>query len=80
MALAVGVAHALNDAYASFLHPLLPRIMENLGLSIAMAASLVMTLSLAASLLQPLVATGRIAMAASCSSSPGQSSPACSYP
>ena len=55
MALAVGVAHALNDAYASFLHPLLPRIMENLGLSIAMAASLVMTLSLAASLLQPLV-------------------------
>ena len=53
--MAVGVAHALNDAYASFLHPLLPRIMENLGLSIAMAASLVMTLSLAASLLQPLV-------------------------
>ena len=55
MALAVGVAHALNDAYASFLHPLLPRIMENLGLSITMAASLVMTLSIAASLLQPLI-------------------------
>ena len=53
--MAVGVAHALNDAYASFLHPLLPRIMENLGLSITLAASLVMTLSLAASLIQPLV-------------------------
>ena len=55
VALAVGVAHALNDAYASFLHPLLPRIMENLGLSITMAAALVMALSLAASVLQPLV-------------------------
>ncbi len=53
--MAVGVSHALNDAYASFLHPLLPRIMDNLGLSITMAASLVMALSLAASLLQPLV-------------------------
>ncbi len=53
--MAVGVAHMLNDAYASFLHPLLPRIMDNLGLSITMAASLVMALSLAASLLQPIV-------------------------
>ncbi len=55
VALAVGVAHFLNDAYASFLHPLLPRVMENLGLSIAKAASLVMVLSLASSLLQPLI-------------------------
>ena len=55
MALAVGAAHFLNDGYASFLHPLLPRVMENLSLSIAKAASLVMTLSLAAALLQPVV-------------------------
>jgi len=55
VALAVGVAHALNDAYASFLHPLLPRIMEDLGLSITMAASLAIMLGLGASLLQPLV-------------------------
>ena len=55
MALAVGAAHFLNDGYASFLHPLLPRMMENLSLSIAKAASLVMTLSLAAALLQPVV-------------------------
>lgn len=55
VALVVAVAHGLNDAYASFLHPLLPRIMDNLGISIAMAATLAMTLSLAASLLQPAV-------------------------
>ena len=55
VALAVGVAHTLNDAYASFLHPLLPRIMEDLGLSITMAASLVIGLGLGTSLLQPLV-------------------------
>ena len=54
VALAVGVAHALNDAYASFLHPLLPRIMESFGLSITMAASLAITLGLGISLLQPL--------------------------
>ena len=53
VAVAVGVAHLLNDAYASFLNPLLPRLMQNLGLSIALAASLAMTLSLASSLLQP---------------------------
>ena len=52
--MAVGVAHALNDAYASFLHPLLPRIMESFGLSITMAASLAITLGLGISLLQPL--------------------------
>jgi FSR family fosmidomycin resistance protein-like MFS transporter len=51
--IAVGVAHFINDAYSSFLSPLLPRLMENLGMSIAVAASLAMTWSLAASLLQP---------------------------
>jgi len=45
----------VNDAYAAFLSPLLPRIMEKLGLSIALAATLAMTLSLAASFLQPLM-------------------------
>jgi MFS transporter, FSR family, fosmidomycin resistance protein len=54
-AVMVAFAHALNDAYAAFLHPLLPRIMERLGLSIALAATLAMTLSLAASLLQPVM-------------------------
>ena len=55
VAVAVGFAHLLTDAYASFLNPLLPRLMQNLGLSIALAASLAMTLSLASSLLQPAV-------------------------
>jgi MFS transporter, FSR family, fosmidomycin resistance protein len=53
--MAVAIAHGANDAYAAFLHPLLPRIMERLDLSIALAASLAMTLSLAASLVQPLM-------------------------
>ncbi|MCJ7630081.1 MAG: MFS transporter, partial [Longimicrobiales bacterium] len=51
----VAVAHGVNDAYASFLSPLLPRIMDKLGLSIALAATLAMSLSLAASVLQPLM-------------------------
>ena len=55
VALAIAVAHGVNDAYASFLHPLLPRIMDKLGLSITLAATLAITLSLAASLLQPLM-------------------------
>lgn len=55
VALAVAVAHGTNDAYAAFLHPLLPRIMARLDLSIALAATLAMTLSLAASLLQPVM-------------------------
>ena len=50
---AVGVAHFINDAYSSFLSPLLPRLMDNLGMSIAVAASLAMTWSLAGSLIQP---------------------------
>ncbi|MEE8147945.1 MAG: MFS transporter [Longimicrobiales bacterium] len=54
VALVVAIAHGVNDAYASFLSPLLPRIMGKLGLSIALAATLAMVLSIAASLLQPL--------------------------
>ena len=53
IALAVSVAHGTNDAYAAFLAPLLPRLMDNLGLSITLAATLAMILSLAASVLQP---------------------------
>ena len=52
---AIAVAHGLNDLYAAFLHPLLPRIMERLDLNIALAATLAMTLSLAASLVQPVM-------------------------
>jgi FSR family fosmidomycin resistance protein-like MFS transporter len=55
VAVAVAVAHGLNDVYTSFLHPLLPRIMQKMGLSIALAATLATVLSLAASLLQPLM-------------------------
>jgi FSR family fosmidomycin resistance protein-like MFS transporter len=51
----VALAHGVNDAYAAFLSPLLPRIMEKMGLSIALAATLAMTLSLGASVLQPLM-------------------------
>ena len=29
IAVMVALAHALNDAYAAFLHPLLPRIMDH---------------------------------------------------
>lgn len=49
----LAVTHGTMDAYAAFLHPLLPRIMARLGLSITLAATLVMTLSVAASVLQP---------------------------
>jgi MFS transporter, FSR family, fosmidomycin resistance protein len=52
---AVALAHGMIDLYMSFLHPLLPRIMAKLGLNIAMAATLAMTLSLAASLVQPVM-------------------------
>ena len=51
--LAVGVAHFINDAYSSFLSPLLPRLMDRLGMSIALAAILAMTWSLAGALIQP---------------------------
>lgn len=53
LSLLVAVAHAVNDAYASFLAPLLPRIMGKLGLSVALAATLAMILSIASSLVQP---------------------------
>ena len=51
--IAVGVAHFINDAYSSFINPLLPRLMDHLEMSIAVAATLAMTWSLAASLIQP---------------------------
>ena len=50
---AVSVAHFVNDAYSSFLSPLLPRLMDHLDMSIAVAATLAMTWSLAASVIQP---------------------------
>lgn len=55
MAVVVATLHGLNDAYSAFLHPLLPRIMAKLDLSIALAATLTTTLALAASLAQPLL-------------------------
>jgi MFS transporter, FSR family, fosmidomycin resistance protein len=54
VALWVTLAHGVNDAYTSFLNPLLPRLMSQMGLSIALAATLATTLSLSTSLLQPL--------------------------
>ena len=53
-ALAIAVLHGVNDAYASFLHPLLPRLMSRLDLSIADAAVLTTTLAVSAALAQPL--------------------------
>ena len=55
VAIAVATIHGLNDIYTAFLHPLLPRVMEKLQLNIALAATLAMTLSLAASLVQPVM-------------------------
>lgn len=55
VALVVAVAHGVNDAYAAFVPPLLPRLMDHLGLSIALAATVAMTFSIASSLLQPLM-------------------------
>lgn len=54
LALVVAGAHALNDTYASFVPPLLPRIMNDLGLSITMAATLAVSFSIASALPQPL--------------------------
>ncbi|MGH7564551.1 MAG: MFS transporter [Gemmatimonadota bacterium] len=53
-ALTVAVLHGLNDAYASFLNPLLPRFMTRFDLSISDAAVLTTVLSVAAALAQPL--------------------------
>jgi FSR family fosmidomycin resistance protein-like MFS transporter len=54
VALVVAAAHALNDTYASFVPPLLPRIMDDLGLSITLATTLAVAFSMAAALPQPL--------------------------
>ncbi|HET9582014.1 MAG TPA: MFS transporter [Gemmatimonadota bacterium] len=53
-ALAIAVLHGVNDAYASFLHPLLPRLMSRLDLTISDAAVLTTTLAVSAALAQPL--------------------------
>ena len=55
LAVTLTVAHLANDAYVAFLHPLLPRLMDKLGLSIAAAAMLSVILSLASSLPQPVM-------------------------
>lgn len=53
VALAVALAHGVNDVYAAFLQPLLPRIMTQLDLSITLAATLTTALALGSSVLQP---------------------------
>ena len=53
IALVIALAHAINDAYASFVPPLLPRIMDGLGISIAAAASLGAGYAIATALPQP---------------------------
>ncbi len=53
IAAVIAVSHGAIDAYAAFLHPLLPRIMDKLGLSITLAAALSMSLFIAVSVLQP---------------------------
>lgn len=53
VALVVAFAHGLTDAYASVLPPLLPRLMDEMQLSIAMAATLTVAFGIAGSLPQP---------------------------
>lgn len=55
IALVVAIGHGVTDAYQSFVPPLLPRIMDELGLSIALAATLAVVYSVAGSLPQPLL-------------------------
>ncbi len=55
VALVVAFAHGLTDAYASFLPPLLPRLMGELRISIAMAATLTVVFGISGSLPQPLL-------------------------
>jgi FSR family fosmidomycin resistance protein-like MFS transporter len=50
----LGLAHALNDTYASFLPPLLPALMDKLSMS-KTQAGLIAFLSTSPSLLQPVV-------------------------
>ena len=54
IAVIIALAHGINDAYASIVPPLLPRIMDDLGISIAMAAVLGAAFSIATALPQPL--------------------------
>lgn len=51
----VAFAHGLTDAYASFLPPLLPRLMDEFQISIAMAATLTVAYGISGSLPQPLM-------------------------
>jgi FSR family fosmidomycin resistance protein-like MFS transporter len=53
LALVVAFAHGLTDAYASVLPPLLPRIMNELGISIALTATLAVASGVAGALPQP---------------------------
>lgn len=54
-ALLLALAHGFTDAYMGFLSPLLPRIMDRMGLSIAAAATVATVLALSSSLLQPVM-------------------------
>ena len=53
IAVIIALAHAVNDAYASIVPPLLPRIMDDLDISIALAATLGAAFSIATALPQP---------------------------
>lgn len=53
VALWVALAHALNDAYAAFVPPLIPRMMDRAELTVSMGATLLTIYFLAQSLLQP---------------------------
>ncbi|MXX54582.1 MAG: MFS transporter [Gemmatimonadetes bacterium] len=53
IAIIVAVAHLINDAYASVVPPLLPRIMNDLDLSIAAAATLGASFAIATAIPQP---------------------------
>ena len=53
IAVIIALAHAINDAYASIVPPLLPRIMDDLDVSIALAATLGAAFSIATALPQP---------------------------
>lgn len=52
-AFALTAGHFLTDFYGNFLPPLLPFVMERLGLSLTMSGFLVLALSLTSNLLQP---------------------------
>ncbi len=54
VAIIVALAHLINDAYASIVPPLLPRMMDDLDLSIAAAATLGAAFAIANALPQPL--------------------------